>query len=383
MHRAIGVRRVRKFVDSLFGSDLHAKRVESLSNAATGVLRAGALGIHVIGRGLALAARGSKKHAVKQVDRLVGNSALDVWSLFASWVPYVVADRTEIWVSLDWTDFDGDGQATIAANLLTTHGRATPLLWLSGHQSDIKQHRIEWEQKLLERLREVLPAAVTQVVILADRGFADAARWEAIAQLGFDFIVRIPGRQRVTDSKGRDQAAKEWVPERGRTLKLERPSVMEKKVPVGAFVAVKEPAMKDCWCLVTSLAELPGKEIVKRYGRRFCIEESFRDIKDLRFGMGLSSLRVSTPERRDRLLLLSALAIALLTLLGAAGEAAGIDRHFKTNTSKKRQYSLFRQGCDYYEFLPDMREEWAVPLLTKFAELLAAQSVFSATLGHI
>jgi hypothetical protein len=40
-------------------------------------------------------------------------------------------------------------------------------------------------------------------------------------------------------------------------------------------------------------------------------------LEDMRFGMGC---------RRDRLLLLSARAIARLSLLGAAGEALGYDR---------------------------------------------------------
>ena len=35
----------------------------------------------------------------------------------------------------------------------------------------------------------------------------------------------------------------------------------------------------------------------------------------------MSAMRVSSPQRRDRMLLLSALAIGLLTLLGAAGES--------------------------------------------------------------
>lgn len=42
---------------------------------------------------------------------------------------------------------------------------------------------------------------------------------------------------------------------------------------------------------------------------------------------------------------LSALACALLTLLGAAGESLGMERDLKANTAKKRTYSLFRQGC--------------------------------------
>jgi len=40
----------------------------------------------------------------------------------------------------------------------------------------------------------------------------------------------------------------------------------------------------------------------------------------------MKALRISQPERRDRLILLSALAIALLTVLGATREALGYER---------------------------------------------------------
>jgi hypothetical protein len=49
--------------------------------------------------------------------------------------------------------------------------------------------------------------------------------------------------------------------------------------------------------------------------------------------MGLGSMHVSTPDRRDRLWLINAFAVVLLTLLGAAGEQLGYDRHLKTNTT--------------------------------------------------
>jgi len=62
----------------------------------------------------------------------------------------------------------------------------------------------------------------------------------------------------------------------------------------------------------------PAASIYERYCE-WDIEPGFRDTKDLRFGMGLSVLRIGDPQRRDRLLLLNALAILLLTLLGAAG----------------------------------------------------------------
>jgi len=63
------------------------------------------------------------------VDRLLSNSRFDVWELFSSWVPMVLAERTEATVALDWTDFDRDDQATLCAYLLNSHGRATPLPW--------------------------------------------------------------------------------------------------------------------------------------------------------------------------------------------------------------------------------------------------------------
>jgi hypothetical protein len=50
-----------------------------------------------------------------------------------------------------------------------------------------------------------------------------------------------------------------------------------------------------------------------------------------------SSARISDPQRRDWLLLLNAFAVVLLTLLtllGAAGESLGMDRHLKSNTVK-------------------------------------------------
>ncbi len=94
--------------------------------------------------------------------------------------------------------------------------------------------------------------------------------------------------------------------------------------------------------------------LVNHYAKRWTIEPQFRDTKDLRFGMGLSATRIGEPMRRDRLLLISAFATALLTLLGAVGESLGMDRLLKSNTSNKRTHSLFRQGCMLYELIPNM-----------------------------
>ncbi len=60
-------------------------------------------------------------------------------------------------------------------------------------------------------------------------------------------------------------------------------------------------------------------------GKRFTIEETSRDTNDVHFGMGLQTKHIGDSSRRDRLLLLGAVAHPLLTLLGDAGERAGLD----------------------------------------------------------
>ena len=63
-------------------------------------------------------------------------------------------------VALDWTDFDADGHATIMLSLITPHGRALPLVWRSVPKARLKGHRNQYEDEVLLRLYEVLPAGV-------------------------------------------------------------------------------------------------------------------------------------------------------------------------------------------------------------------------------
>jgi hypothetical protein len=80
---------------------------------------------------------------------------------------------------------------------------------------------------------------------------------------------------------------------------------------------------------------------------------------------------------------LNAFAVVLLTLLGAAGEALGYDRHLKSNTSKKRTHSLFRQGAMLYDLIPMMPEQRLRPLVERFGEMLLETPVFAGVYGII
>lgn len=375
--------RITKLVSSIFADDLHAKRVASLAGATVGVLEGAALGIHAIGNALAVAEGLDSKHAVKQVDRMLSNGGIDVWQLFANWVPFIVGDRQEIVAALDWTDYDADDQSTIVLSMITSHGRATPLLWKTVTKSELRGWRNEHEDVLLERFRQVLPDGV-KATVLADRGFGDQTLYELLKdQLDLDFVVRFRGVVKVTTTDGETKAAKDWTPTTGRPLLLRGARVTRAGRQLGAVVCVKAKGMKDAWHLATSHGDKPASEIVALYGKRFTIEETFRDQKNLRFGMGLSETRIGDPARRDRLLLISALAVVLLTILGAAGEAIGIDKWLKTNTVKHRTISLVRQGLMHYAALPKMKLERFEPLMVKFGEMLRAQRVFREVFGLI
>jgi hypothetical protein len=368
---------VHRFMESLFADDVHAKRVYSLANATLGVITSASLAVNLIGQGLALGRGLLTKHAVKQVDRLLSNQGVAVWSLFAQWVPYVVGCRTQIMVAMDWTEFDGDGHSTIMLAMLTRHGRATPLVWLTVDKATLKDRRNGYEDQVLSRLAEVLPKGV-EVTIVADRGFGDQKLYDFLEQqLGFGYVIRFRGNINVTDAKGTTRAAAQWVGQGGRARTLRGASVTDDKYRVSTVVCVQAKAMKEPWCLAVSDPKASASVVVKYYAKRWGVECGFRDTKDIRYGLAMSSVHINSPQRRDRLWLLNAFAVALLTQLGAAGERLGYDRHLKSNTVKRRTHSLFRQGTMLYELIPNMPEHRLRPLVERFGERLREQPTFA------
>ena len=113
-----------------------------------------------------------------------------------------------------------------------------------------------------------------------------------------------------------------------------------------------------------------------RSGRRFALGDIHAFLSGL-FAEEVHAKRVCS------LWLLNAFAVVLLTLLGAAGEALGYDRHLKSNTAKRRTHSLFRQGCMLYELIPTMPDIRLRPLMQGFAALLLEQPVFADYFGPI
>jgi len=383
LRKDITLKTTHQFLSALFSEDIHAKRVYSLANATLGVISSASLAVNSIGQGLALARGRLPKHAIKQVDRLLSNPGIDVDELSKRWIALAVGPRPKIVVALDWTDFDADNQATIMLSLVTNHGRSTPLVWLTVDKATLKNHRNAYEYRVLVQLAEALPADV-KVLVVADRGFGDQKLYQVLTEeLKFDYLIRFRGNIAVTSAEGETRPAADWVGVGGRPRTLRNALVTADGYQVGTVVCVHAKDMKEPWCLAASTTTDTAKQLMTTYGKRWSIESGFRDTKDLRFGMGMASIRVSTPERRDRLWLLNAFAVVLLTLLGAAGEALGYDRHLKSNTSKQRTHSLFRQGALLYELIPTMPEPRLRPLIERFGATLLEIPMFAGVYGTI
>lgn len=368
-------------VGSIFRS-LHSKRVESLANYSVGVMQASSVAIHAIGAGYAAVAGTQTKHGVKQVDRYLSNSGIDVEALTAEWAQFVIGARMEVHLILDWTDFEPDDQTTLCACVVTAHGRATPLAWKTYKKSALTNGaRTDAEHAFIERLGTVIPPEVS-LVLLADRGFGSKAFYETLTLLGWDYVIRFRSSV-IVEYAGESKSAKQWLSPSGRARRFNSAKVTRDGYQVGAVVAVKRKGMKEAWYLATSLVDTSTSKVIKLYGRRFTIEETFRDQKDLRFGRGLYATHIHSPARRDRMLMLLAIAQALLTLLGAASELSGLDAYLKVNTVKKRTHSLFRQGSYWYGCLPTMRDDWFQRLISAFDEILEEHLHMVRIIGSI
>ena len=305
-----------------------------------------------------------------------------VWDLFKPWVRFVASGRKELVISLDWTDFDKDSHTTLAAYLASSHGRSSPLVWMTVKKTELKDQRNDLELKLIDHLHSLLPTDV-DIILLADRGFGDQKLYAHLEMLGWDYVIRFREIIAVENAAGESKPASEWVAKNGRATKLEGAKVTQDRALVPCVVTVKAAKMKEAWCLASSLKDRTATAIVALYGKRFTIEETFRDTKDIHFGLGLSATHIKDGNRRDRLMLVAAIAQVLLTLLGAASERSGLDRTLKANTAKKRTHSLFRQGSYWYSVLSSTREEWRNQLMAAYEEILREHDDLKAIYGVI
>ena len=327
-------------------SEIHAKRracVAKLVEAA----RAGGIGLLKMSRGLPATTK--LRHRIKCCDRLLSNPHLynERTQIYGALCRSVLPDQCRIGIIIDWSDLLADGSAHLLRAAAVVKGRAF-VLYEEVHQGkdygSAAAHR-----QFLTTLRELLPAQC-QPVLITDAGFR--ATWFEIAnELQYEWIGRIRNRDMVrADGTSQWDGCKTWYShatsrarslgsfEYARSNPIPCRLVVYKKPAQGrhrrtAFgqsarsrSSLKNRAAQiEPWLLAVSpsLASFSAKRIVALYTGRMQIEQTFRDIKNPQWGLGLSDSQTRKRQRLAILLLLGALATYALWLIGLAAAQGG------------------------------------------------------------
>jgi hypothetical protein len=328
--------RIVAFLGQVF-QGFHRKNQQTLSVLVAALVTVGRVGVASLGR--AIRSKVAPKHRIKQVDRFLGNENVEVEDWCKALLLTVIGDRRSIRIAVDWTKI-GPWPVLVASVVIQRRG--IPVYWATCDWRKLARSQNAFEESFLSVLRTIIPKDV-ETTLLFDRGFRRVALARKLKQLRFHFVVRCCSDTKVK-SPGWNGALRDLSLPRGRVRDLGQVLATVDQPEELRLVALFDHGQKDAWYLFTDL-ELPANKIVHLYGRRFTIEEVFRDKKSTRYGWSLGEYKLKDrPDRLDRLILVIAAGYFLVSLIGHHIEATGLDRLYKANTVRTRTHSAFQMG---------------------------------------
>jgi hypothetical protein len=353
---------------------IHAKRLNALLLATRAALHASSHTLSNLAR--ALEGASAVRHRVKRMDRLLGSRALqqECASVYAAMARHWLLGNDTPLIVVDWSDLNESRSAQMIRASVALVGRSLTLYEEVHSMKAATTPAVHIA--FLARLRSMLPAGC-QPIIITDAGFR-SPWFRAVEALGWHWVGRSRNRDMVRrhGAPGAPHAAWQgckhlYVRATGKALDLgvfdcvrNRPHVhrliLIKKTPKGRFMPTvngarsrsnhskkQARAQSEPWLLAasTSLAHLSANAIVAIYTQRMQIEQSFRDTKNARFGLGLSNSASRTPERLAVLALIASLAEFVLRLIGQCA----INHHLQydlqlTNRKTRPEISVIRMG---------------------------------------
>jgi hypothetical protein len=271
----------------------HSRR-KTLASIVTAALRMRGVGVLALGR--AMAGVVGAKHCIKRVWRFLCNQAVEYEAVSRALLRCLAPPTGLLVILADWTDLNPFQQLVFA---LPRDGRALPFLSRTIRKDDGEGSMIAAERGALRTLAQMLPPG-QQVVLIADRGFGNTRWLGDVRKWGWSFVQRIASNVTVDVSSYLGQLSGLPVPRGSRALEWGWGALTEEKSMPVRLVTVFSHDAKQPWYLVTDLEQMPAK-IVQLYQRRMWIEAMFRDLKNRDGGLGLDVVRLSEPERHQRL----------------------------------------------------------------------------------
>jgi hypothetical protein len=327
---------------------IHAKRRACLAQVVQAALLGG-LGVVRIAKQVMSAT--SLRHRIKSCDRLLSNPHLarERVQIYQAMVRRLLRKKRQVQVIVDWSEVREDGSAQLLRAAAVIKGRAFTLYEEVHPEKLLNSPSVH--ASFMRTLQAILPLHC-EAVIITDAGFR-STWFKLLNELGFDWIGRIRNRDHVckqgTDtwsscktlyekacSKARDLGEFFYVRSNATLCRL----VLYKAKPKGRHCLTKSGAParsrrskknsashREPWLLAVSpkLTQLRAEEAIRMYAGRMQIEQTFRDLKNAKWGMGLSNSQTKGLHRLAALLLIGALVTYVLWMIGLAARNAGYE----------------------------------------------------------
>jgi hypothetical protein len=332
---------------------IHVMRLNALWRVVTALLVGERLWLTALGRSMLGAAR--PKHAIKCVDRLLGNPHLfrERFRIAAALTELVIRGTSRPIILVDTVEVRHRYVAITAA--LAMGGRTLPIWSIVSTHYKVKLGEL---RRFLDGLKKVLPAGASPILV-TDAGFEQP--WlRLLDALGWDYIARARGQTqvRIDDKWVALATIRAKAGRRARNLGTcglpkrdpDDRRIVLSRVPVSKhrqistrqgpargtnYHAYRKNAYEPL-VLVTSLTSAP-EQVVELYRLRMQIEQTFRDLKNHRWGWSMRHCLSKSRDRIEILLLIASIAMLVQHLIGVAGELTGLQRAHQANTVRDRR----------------------------------------------
>ena len=304
------------------------------------------------------------KYNIKRVGRFVTNNRVNIAEGCRGLIRIAANSAGGcLVIAVDWVDI---GRYKVLKAAVPIRGRAVPILFAAYPKWKLKHSQNAFEEAFFELLATLLPPK-TWAVIIADRGFARADLVEKLRELRLNYVIRASSGATFTAKGFSALLSKHDVKEGGhRVLGW---GLYTKRRPVERRVIVTwERGNEEALILATDLL-WRWRKVVAVFKQRMSIEELFRDEKNIRYGWGLRQMKIGTPGRLERLMLVLAFAYLLLLLIGLVCRDTMSEAHWASASTKTRD-----QACGFTigRYMLD-REKWRLKaLLEAFARMLTS-----------
>ena len=314
--------------------------------------------------------------ALTRLYRFLRNRRFDDWLLTEQMLRLLGGSRPHLLLALDWTCWQERFSVLTAS--VCTGTRSVPVASSACVSRNLARSQNLYEETFLRLVVDRLRAAGVTAVWLCDRGFHRVGWLRRLVEMEQHFVVRL---KRDVTVHLRDRVCLLKTLEVNEGERRDYGFVMlraDEAVRV-RLIGVWAKGAKEVWWLATDLQNRVSK-IVSYYDRRMGIEEQFRDVKGVRFGLKLKWTQFTRAEFVERMYLLVGVALLLWTTVGHAVEEEAPKVRLRSK-QKGARLSLARIGSYYWQKLTRqvkltkrfVREHLPPPRLRVFKWLTAPQ----------